>query len=194
MKKSILVILIYSLMVTMFARAGEEDAASVDFKKPILYSGSLMLIGYGILVSTGEVDKPGINNFKEAFKDGPAFDNSPVYYNFILHPLWGSETYLRARECNFGMLGSIGFSLCASLTWEFLIESWSERPSSNDLIVTTGIGWMLGEVRYEFKKASQKKKHWLIDPINTLLEHLEMNFMKDGAGKVNPVMARTWDF
>ncbi len=43
----------------------------------------------------------------------------------------------------------------ASITWEYFIESWTEHPSSQDLLYTTGIGWMLGELRYRIKQRNQ---------------------------------------
>ena len=192
MKKILLTILISSLSTISWAE--EKKHTEVDFKKPILYCGSLMLAGYGALVATGEVDKPSLANFKNAFKEGPKSDNSPDFYNFILHPLWGSETYLRAREGNFGVLGSVGFSLCASITWEYFIESWSEHPSSQDLILTTGIGWMIGEARYKLKQKTGSKTHWFIDPINTTLEHLNIGVTTDTKRQKVTIIASRWNF
>ena len=192
MKKIFLIVLIFSFSASSWAEEHQSD--KVDFKKPIIYSTSLMLVGYGALVATGEVNEPSGRNFKNAFKTWPKSDESPAVYNFILHPLWGSETYLRAREANFGMLGSIGFSMCASLTWEYLIESWSEHPSSQDLIITTGLGWILGETRYNLKQNSDEKFHWWIDPINTTLEHFNIGVMRDSQGQKTAIVNTAWNF
>jgi hypothetical protein len=166
----------------------------VDFKKPVLYSGTLMLIGYGLLVSTGEIDNPSVHNLKNSFRRGARLDDDPPHYNYVLHPLWGSETYLRAREANFGIIGSIGFSFSASFVWEYLIESWSSHPSRTDLIVTPGIGWIIGEARYKLKNASEREAHWLIDPINTFLECLNIGVIKDSSGKNKPIVTAKWNF
>ena len=58
--------------------------------------------------------------------------------------------------------------------WEYFVEGWSQYPSSNDLVITTGIGWMIGEVRYQAKKHSDRKWFWLIDPIHTVLVELDI--------------------
>lgn len=125
------------------------------------------------LVASGEADdSPSWSNFKGAWKSGPERDDDSPVYNLVLHPLWGSETYLRAREANMGIAGSFGFSMGASITWEYLFESWTEHPSSQDLLLTTGIGWMIGELRYRVKQMLGEDRDWLVDPIHEGLEHV----------------------
>ena len=116
------------------ALAAEPDAQreKIEWKKPIVYSLGLMGVGITALVLTNEADDdPHFSNFKDAFETGPKHDDDGAGYNFVLHPLWGSETYLRAREANMNILGSIGFSFAASVTWEYFVESWTEHPSSS---------------------------------------------------------------
>ena len=103
-----------------------------DWKKPLIYTSSMMVVGYGLLVGTGEIDGPSHTDFKDAFSHDPEWDDDSDLYNYVLHPLWGSETYLRAREANFGKWGSFLFALVASTFWEFFIESWSQLPSQQD--------------------------------------------------------------
>jgi len=138
-------------------------------------------------------DDPSFDQFTSGFRSGPVWDNDPAIYNLILHPLWGSETYLRAREANWGIPGSIGFSMGMSVTWEYLVESWAEHPSAQDLIFTTGIGWMIGEVRYKIKQSSEDWD-WAVDPIDTTLEHFRVKMLRHGPDEVATVYALEWKF
>jgi len=163
-----------------------NEKKETNYTKPIIYTATCMGIGYGALVLTKEVPNPNYRNFKNAYKTLPKSDGDSAIYNFVLHPLWGSETYLRAREANFNIISSIAFSMGSSIIWEYLIESWSQHPSLEDLIITTGIGWIIGEIRYILKKKTNKKMHWLLDPINTTLECINIEFLTDSKGKTFP--------
>jgi hypothetical protein len=146
--------------------------APVAWREPVLYSLGGMGVGLVALVASRQGDDdPSFGNFGRAFGSGPRRDDDPPLYNWVLHPLWGSETYLRAREARMGMLGSFAFSLGASLTWEYLFESWTEHPSTQDLILTTGLGWMIGELRWRWKRRHPEDAAW-VDPIHTGLERL----------------------
>lgn len=172
-----------------------EPETGPRWEKPVKYSAVLMGVGLVGLIALDETDEdPDFSNFAEAFRDGPAPDDDSDFLNLVLHPLWGSETYLRAREADFGILGSIGFNFGASVTWEFFIESFTERPSTQDLINTTAIGVLIGEFRYYLKQNSDPKYYWLIDPINTGLEHFNLQFWSDGQGGDQPMMSLRWDF
>ncbi|MCO6440546.1 MAG: DUF3943 domain-containing protein [Nitrococcus mobilis] len=167
----------------------------IDFKKPVLYSLSFMTVGLGGFVAGGILENsPNVNNFVRAFTSPPQFDDDPPLFNFVLHPLWGSETYLRAREAHFGVPGSIAFSFGASATWEYFFESWAQQPSTQDLIVTTGIGWMIGEWRYYLKNRLDPKNYWWIDPINTTLEYFNIGVSQDRAGNIRTTLLLKWEF
>jgi hypothetical protein len=189
---ALLIIFISSISSTSYGE--EERNDKIEFKKPVVYALSFMALGYGSLVLSDQVGEPNLDNFKSAFTNGPKLDDDSFVFNFVFHPLWGSETYLRAREGNFGMIGSIAFSMAASATWEFLIESWSQPPSTQDLIFTTGIGWIIGEARYRLKQISSPDYHWIIDPINTTLEHIRLVFTRDRNGRRSHVIGLAWNF
>jgi hypothetical protein len=166
----------------------------VDFKTPIIYTSSLMFVGYWGLVAAGELDRPRSETFTKSFQSGPVSDADGWGYNFVCHPLWGSETYLRAREGNFGILGSIGFSMAASVSWEYFIESWSEHASVQDLIFTAGIGWLIGELRYQLKQMLPKKYHGFIDPIKTRLENFDIGVLTQNRDTQTMMVLFTWRF
>ncbi len=153
------------------------DNNGIHIGKPYQYTAGLMAVEFYVLLMLNEHDSdPHIDNFKNAYRDKPRCDDDNALYNFILHPLMGSETYLRARRANYGIPGSIVFSYGASATWEYLIESWTEHPSLQDLIFTSGIGWIFGELRYFLlNNRMSNDLHWLLDPVNIIAEHFYVN-------------------
>jgi hypothetical protein len=141
-----------------------------------------MSVNLAILVGAGlSDDKMKFENFKKAFTMPPAFDDDGWFYNYLSHPLMGSETYLRAREAGYGYFGCFLFSSAMSISWEFFLESWTERPSIQDLLITSTTGSLLGELRYWAKGKMNPKYHWFIDPINTLYLALCKPLSKDAA-------------
>lgn len=177
------------------ALAGDADDDRVRWQKPVVRSTGLMAFGLVALQALGETDSnPSFANFKSAWERGPRRDDDSDFYNLVLHPLWGSETYLRAREANMGRLGSIGFSFGASITWEYVFESWTEHPSSQDLVYTTGVGWMLGELRYRLKRRTGRRAHWLIDPLDLAIEHVRIGFANPRGSDPSPIMTLHFAF
>ena len=188
-------ILALSLFCVPARGAEEPETRRIDIKKPVAYSFGGMAVGLPLLMAAGTFDSgPSLNNFTGAFKSAPVWENDSPVFNYVLHPLWGSETYLRAREANWGIPGSIAFTLGMSFTWEYLIESWVEHPSTQDLIFTTGIGWMIGEVRYALKQRTSENWHWVIDPINTTLDHLKVHIGRNAKGQNEVMFALSWKF
>lgn len=196
LKPLITTLFLANTALSIFAQdEGLIEPEPVDFKKPFVYSLSGMAVGLPLLIGTGAFNEgPSMNNFQDAYERGPVWDHDSAVFNYCLHPLWGSETYLRAREANFGLPGSIAFSMGMSVTWEYLFESWVEHPSAQDLIFTTGIGWVIGEARYQLKNRSHENWHWVIDPINTTLEHVTVRFHRTPDDEVATVFAYSQSF
>lgn len=162
---------------------------TVDIKKPVIYIATLMAVDLTFMIVTGIADNdPSTRNFNRAFSKGPAPDNDHWFTNYVLHPLMGSESYLRAREGNWGCFGSFLFSSAASILWEFIYESWTERPSTQDLLITSTFGSLLGEIRYQLKRKMNKKYHWFIDPINTFFISL-----KKDKGTTQTMIGLAWN-
>jgi len=175
--------------------SAEPDPAEppVAWREPVLYSLAGMGAGIVGLVATRQTDDdPSLDNFTGAFASGPRRDDDPPIYNWVLHPLWGSETYLRAREAHMGVVGSFAFSLGASVAWEYLVESWTEHPSVQDLVLTTGVGWMLGELRHQLKQRLPEERHLWVDPIHTGLERFGLGV--GGASDGEPKLRMSYRF
>lgn len=97
------------------------------------------------------------DRYDAAFTQPPLFDphkpfmrwdGDSLFINVVGHGGLGSELYLRARSCHFGVLGSTVFAAAGSAAWEFLFEASGVRPSGQDLVYTPLAGLVLGEARY----------------------------------------------
>lgn len=167
----------------LFFCAFPSGARAIDIATPVKYTALLMAVEMAAIEIFDISDNSlRYSNFENVLDDpAPQRDDDGVLLNVILHPLMGSETYLRAREGDFGVAGSVIFSMSASITWEYLVESWIEHPSTQDLVLTTGIGWMIGEIRYQIKQANNRsgRSNFWVDPIWTTLEHLDFGLTKN---------------
>ena len=157
---------------------------------PAAYAFTYQMIGYGWLTHLDRkktnFNASSFDNFLDGFRDGPAFDDDEWQWNYVAHPLWGSETYLRARAQGFNEIHSFLFSAGASFVWEFGIESWSQRPSIQDLIITPVAGMLLGELRFRLKRQLIERSDYqaaiwliLIDPIQWATEWVGSKFGQD---------------
>lgn len=96
--------------------------------------------------------------YEEAFTRPPIFesdrpfmrwDGDPLVINTVGHGLFGSELYLRARQCRLGWAGALAFAAGTSAVWEYGFEANGVRPSALDLVYTPLMGLGLGEARYQ---------------------------------------------
>lgn len=76
------------------------------------------------------------------------WDGDAWWLNGIGHGVLGTELYLRARVCGFGVGGSLAWAAVASATWEYVFEASGVRPSALDLVWTPLAGLAFGEVRH----------------------------------------------
>jgi hypothetical protein len=117
-------------------------------------------------------------NFLNAYKRLPQDDKDHWLFNYVFHPLWGSETYVRARMNGCSWWQSWLFSNAMSILWEYGFEAWNEHPSIQDLLITGNIGFIIGEIRYRLlihlkkKRASPGRNSliFILDPIQSTLE------------------------
>jgi hypothetical protein len=115
-------------------------------------------------------------HYKEAFTKPPLFDTTkpafqwdgdPWWINVVGHGLFGSELYLRARQCRFGWAGSLAFAAATSALWEYGFEANGVRPSGFDLVYTPLAGALLGEGRYVLYRLLPEKS-----PVRVVLDPL----------------------
>jgi hypothetical protein len=98
-------------------------------------------------------NKPNFYGLKRTFTSGPSFDYDHYYFNYLAHPYDGSEFYLAARNRELTWWQSFLYSAAVSSTFEFVIESAYEGASWQDLWITPVSGAVLGELRWQAKKA-----------------------------------------
>lgn len=98
--------------------------------------------------------------------------------NYVAHPYWGAGHYIRGRERGFSRKESFWISALYSTVYEFGIESFLEKPSIQDVIVTpvagTALGFYFEKVRDRIHSQpgplsiSDKMKLGLTDPLGAL--------------------------
>ena len=96
------------------------------------------------------------DHFKEAWKKPPVFDKDGSGVNYVGHPFFGMQYYLSQRNYGESSLYSFLFSVGTSTFFEYFVESWSERPSVQDLIITPVVGSILGEIVYQATQHMRK--------------------------------------
>ena len=125
-----------------------------DIGAYLMYSDSLKEFKRSLSTELAhKIDLQGVESAKMFFES----DGDPWPINAVLHPIYGSEAYLSARTWGHNPAISFLFAVTASLTWEYLIESWFQRPSLIDLTWTPFAGAVLGEFRYLLLQAASKK-------------------------------------
>ena len=90
--------------------------------------------------------KEAKQDFKDAWTKPPVFDKDNGMYNYPGHPYVGMNFYLSQRNYGESPLYSFLFSALTSTCFEYFVESWAERPSVQDLLITPIVGSILGEL------------------------------------------------
>jgi hypothetical protein len=133
-------------------------------------------------VNTGTVSA---DHFVDAWTRPPVWDTDGIVANFVLHPIMGAEAYLSVRNRDYGPIESFLFSTGVSVGWEYLFESWVERPSAQDLLITSTIGSLQGELRFQMRRRIAR---WspsvgrnalliLVDPVEALHRYIGKTFL-----------------
>ena len=103
-------------------------------------------------------NKPNFFGLKRTFSTGPSFDYDNFFFNYIAHPIDGSEFYLAARNRKLTWWQSFAYATAVSCVFEFFIESAYEGASWQDLWITPVSGSVIGELRWQAKKALENPR------------------------------------
>ncbi|HSE59291.1 MAG TPA: DUF3943 domain-containing protein [Nitrospiraceae bacterium] len=95
-------------------------------------------------------------HFKDAWTKPPVIDKDREIVNYAGHPYFGMSFYLSQRNFGESPLRSFLFSTAMSTAFEYFVESWAERPSIQDLIITPIVGSILGELVFRATLAMRK--------------------------------------
>jgi hypothetical protein len=155
--------------VTASDTASEEPVPDWDgvWRDTGILFGSQVVAAGLIYVMPESVSNWSREQKKESFKkyvrnvSDPVFDQDKFYINYVLHPYWGATYYIRGRERGLDRASSFVYSTLISAMYEFGVESFFEKPSIQDLIVTPVAGSLLGAFIFEPWRASIKRKQEL---------------------------------
>lgn len=93
----------------------------------------------------GGKSRPGIcSNPRRPFWKPALLDGDSFHTNFIQHPVFGAASYLYYRARGYDRTASGLASFLTSTFYEYTVEGWRQSPSFEDMIVTPGLGILLG--------------------------------------------------
>jgi hypothetical protein len=99
----------------------------------------------------------GGSNFARAWTELPVWDGDIPFHNWIGHPYAGAFYYNMIRSQGGTVLQSFTFAAFQAVMWEYVIESFAEQPSIQDLITTPIMGAVLGELFNRWSVAILRK-------------------------------------
>lgn len=88
------------------------------------------------------------SNLNRAWTSPPVWDKDAWGTNFAGHPFIGSLYYNTFRSQGASPRTSFLFSTGQSLLWEYVIEAIAEQPSIQDLLFTSTLGSVFGELSH----------------------------------------------
>jgi hypothetical protein len=167
--------------------------------------GVLGLLGLAALPESVTKWNPEQKDFSKAMEKyhanvqrGPVIDKDNWAVNYIGHPLSGVGYFALARKSGMNLPQSTAYSVFMSTVyWEYGIEAVAEEPSIQDLVLTPGLGVMIGELLYQLTRAAEESdgkwlgSRWLVqalrileDPFGPLVALLEEKLKKVGIKSV----------
>lgn len=85
-------------------------------------------------------------HLKRAWTQPPVWDKDAAFHDYVGHPYAGSVYYNMVRSQDATPLESFLFSTLQCVLFEYVIEAVAEQPSKQDLLITSTVGSLLGEV------------------------------------------------
>lgn len=151
-------VFLISIINTPLAYGQEPNATSAfseiqpivrehTFAETSKYVGSLYVvtwIGYYVTQEDNLEDHGSIHNFWSNMKRPTWFDFDLFTYNWGLHTLSGSQAFLFYRAKSYSNVDAFLLTALQSLLFEFAIETYTERPSIEDMVFTPIFGSLLG--------------------------------------------------
>jgi hypothetical protein len=107
----------------------------------LVYSAQWLVYGF---TQGSTIGKHGsFRNWVE-YPTQPHFDNDDYDFNIHKHSVSGASYYLFYRSRGYGMKDAFLWSFASSLAFEFTVETYTERPSYQDIYQTPVFGTLLG--------------------------------------------------
>lgn len=115
----------------------------------IIGMGTLMALPKSITKWDEDFMDDAKRNYKRAWSSAPVWDEDEWAINYIGHPYAGAIYYNSMRSQDASILSSFVFSTAQSVIWEYGIEAAAEQPSIQDLLFTSTIGSVAGELAHQ---------------------------------------------
>lgn len=87
--------------------------------------------------------KGSFSNYRKNFGK-VVFDKDEPFWNWVVHPISGSQLYLYYRANGYNNINSLAMSFISSTLFEFTVENYTEPASIQDLYTTPVLGAVLG--------------------------------------------------
>jgi hypothetical protein len=134
----------------------QDQSFRIKFMRGFLITEIPQFAGLGILlllpssISQWPEDplKDGLKNLKRAYTQPPVWDKDRWWVN-AGHPLAGAIYYNMVRSQGATPFQSFLFSTFQSVAWEYGVEAIAEQPSIQDLLSTSPIGSLIGELQHQ---------------------------------------------
>jgi hypothetical protein len=104
-----------------------------------------------------------------AYTKPPVMDIDDWPVNYLGHPYAGAAYYNAVRSQGGTVFQSFMLSTFESVLWEYAIEVYSEQPSIQDLLTTSPIGSLLGELAHKATMSMRRDGFTFAEKVITLL-------------------------
>ena len=118
------------------------------------FQGAAFVVTWALPEDVSLWDKsiPTSYYLRRAYGHPPVWDRDPFVWNWVIHPIAGQQAYLLERNEGRGPWRGVLVATVASVGWEYGLEAFIERPSATDLVVTSPLGSVLGELSWQATK------------------------------------------
>lgn len=128
----------------------EREHTKEEIYKDVGFVFGISLIAYPLT----QLDTIKNDGSWQKYKDNfgrIVFDRDEPFWNYMVHPYTGSQMFLFYRARSYTYADSLALTFVSSTIFEFVIETYTEPASVQDLYQTPVLGAVMG---YAFEKAS----------------------------------------
>jgi hypothetical protein len=130
-------------------------------------------------ISKWDKSRPMHEYLRTAYTKPPVWDRDTWGWDYGIHPVLGSWGYLMERNYGERPLRSFAIATLGSVGWEYGFEALIERPSIQDLLVTSPVGSLVGEAAYRLTQHFRRNglTFWekaaivVINPVTVVQQH-----------------------
>lgn len=121
----------------------DRDHTFTESAKLVGYVYAASWVGYPLSQPKVFRDQGSFTNYRKNFGH-LVFDRDEPFWNWLVHPLSGSQLFLFYRANGYGRINSLAMSFISSTLFEFTVEIYTEPASIQDLYQTPILGSILG--------------------------------------------------